>query len=297
VVALWCATQGLTKYRSALTENRAEQQAAEEKLAATRTAIARGELAQKKIHEWLKQSLPTDADIAQSLYHDWLRRQLSAAGLRVKQLSNKQSTLAQSKYYKQHTFTIEAEGKLANLVTFLHRFYQAGHLHRISKAALTPTNERQELALFLIVDALALGDSTRSDRLTEEASSTQPLPEEQLQQKIASRNLFALYQPSRQPSPATSQAIAQAQPDTEAAQARVSSIIKSVAGWRMSIFNSQSGKVLFFREGDAIEIGKFKGTIDKLDARRVIISTADNRVQLRLGQYLNQAQPVTESDG
>ncbi|MCG8449494.1 MAG: hypothetical protein MI725_07945, partial [Pirellulales bacterium] len=109
VVALWCATQGLTKYRSALTENRAEQQAAEEKLAATRTAIARGELAQKKIHGWLKQSLPTDADIAQSLYHDWLRRQLSAAGLRVKQLSNKQSTLAQSKYYKQHTFTIEAE--------------------------------------------------------------------------------------------------------------------------------------------------------------------------------------------
>ena len=289
VIVFWFATHGLTKYRDALAQNQAEQSAGQQKLRLARNAIARGQLAEKEHRTWQAQSLPTDPDVAQSLYHDWLRQQISEAGLEVKELSSKQSTMAQSKYYKQLTFTIEAEGKVDALTKFLYSFYQSGHLHRISKATLTPTDGREKLALFLIVDAISLPDCDRSDRLTDAASSLKLPSQDELEEKIVSRNIFAVYQPTQD------ETVAAAESDSEAAQAFVSSMTEGLEGWRMSILMRESGKILYFSEGDEIAVGQFKGTIHKLDGRKVIVSTDTERLQIRLGENLKQARPLEDS--
>ena len=289
VIVFWCATQGLTKYRYALAETRAKQTASEQALNAARIEINSGKKAKQDNRNWQKQSLPTNPDIAKSLYHDWLRQQLSQAGLQIKDLNSKLSSMAQSKYYKQLTFTIEAEGKLDDLTKFLHGFYKSGHLHRISKATLTPTEERKKLAASLTVDALSLTDCSRTDQLTDIASNLRLPTKDELQEKILSRNIFAVYHP---PTPPQAETTASAQPDQEAAQAFITSITKGLQGWRMTILMRESGNVLFFNEGDEISIGQFQGKIDKLDGRKVIVSTDSERLQIRLGENLKQAQPA-----
>lgn len=291
VILLWIASQGLTKYRTELTANKATQRAAEEELAETRTNIVRGQLAQDKLDIWLDQSLPTNIDIAESLYEDWLHSELTDAGLDVEELSSKLSLQSQNNYSKQLTFTVEAKGKMPALVAFLHSFYKAGHLHRIAKANLSPAKGTDDLSVFLIVDALVLNDCIRSKELSETESPIELATRETYLQEIGGRNIFAAFK-SNQPKEVISQ-----KQDSTAAESRVSSMTLGAGGWRMTVRNQKSGKMSYFREGDAIEIGQFKGVIDKLDGRRAIVSTEDKKVQLSLGQLVDQAQPISENAG
>ena len=121
MVALWGASQGWTKYQTALDKNLNTQRSVAQELSTTRTATARGRRAQQKLRKWQRQSLPTDADIAKSLYQDWLQQQLTSAGLKVKEL-NIRSPRASSANYRQFTFKINATGKLKQLTEFLMAF-------------------------------------------------------------------------------------------------------------------------------------------------------------------------------
>ena len=295
VLVFWGATQGLDRYRNALAKNQEIKLAAEKELASKKMDVARGLDAQMQVNLWRKHSLPTNVDIAESLYQDWLRQLLDDAGLKTNQLTSRSSAFDQSKYYKQHSFVIEADGKLASLIQFLHGFYEAGHLHRISKATLIPMNDRQELSINLTVDAIALNDCRRTDTLSTH-SLTAELPEfEHWKERIASRNVFALYKPPAPPVQEPEAIASHEEPASNAKELRLSSMTQSDSGWRMSVFNSTSGDLLYYEEGDEIELGNLKGTIERLDARRAIIVTESARLQLRLGQSFDQAQPLTDS--
>jgi len=64
----------------------------------------------------------------------------------------------------------------------------------------------------------------------------------------------------------------------------------------MSVRIEKEGKVHVFRTGDAIQIGIFEGTIVEFDAdgRRAIVATPSGRVEVRLGENLGQARPLTD---
>jgi len=294
LVILWGASQGWSKYQAALERNLDTQRTIAQELSTVRTATARGRRAQQMLHKWRRQSLPTDADIAKSLYQDWLYQQLTAAGLKVKEV-NPSSPRASSKSYQQFTFTVNASGKLEQLTDFLYRFYKAKHLHRISLADVKPTADRNLLNLTLAVDTLSLGDANRSDQLAEGSSDEFEQPLEHFRNSIVERNLFATYKP-----PATSQSDAGADeksaPDKEAAQAKFSAIHYGQDGWVMLVRMQNSGKIYYFQEGDTIEIGRFVGKIEKLDGdlRRAILTTDSARVELRWGKTLAEVEPLVE---
>jgi hypothetical protein len=68
-------------------------------------------------------------------------------------------------------------------------------------------------------------------------------------------------------------------------------------GWYMSIRMKDSGKMMYFRAGDSIQIGKFTGKVSEIDGRRAIVEQEGNRLQIFLGQSLGQAQPVAQQAG
>ncbi len=290
MVLLWGANQGWEKYQATLKKNNNTQQNVAQKLSTARTAKARGQRAQQKLRQWLRQSLPTDPDIAKSLYQDWLQQQLTTAGLAVKKLTLRTSK-ASSTNYQQFSFVVTAAGKLEQLTDFLYGFYQAPHLHRISKADLKPTEDRKSLTISLHVDALSLAEAERKDQLADGTHEEFKQTLEQFRKSIVGRNLFATYQPNKTAQEGSSSG------EDEAAQANFSGINYGQSGWQMSVRMEKSGKVSYFREGDTIEVGKFKGTIEQLDGerRRVIVTTESGRVRLRLGQTLSEAEPLPES--
>ncbi len=290
LLVLWGGTQGLDRYRAALEDNRSLQRNAQQRLAEAFTSAAAGRFAQRKIARWQKQSLPSDHDIALSAYQDWLHEQLVAAGLSVKSLNERNSVRGASPTFRQFTFVVEAEGKLADLTTFLHGFYQAPHLHRISKASFSPTSNGEALDISLAVDALSLNQSDRTDRLAEGTSDRDLRPLDELQKLIVGRNVFAAYSTAK-PTESTETAT-----DDQAKQAVVTRMAYGEGGWQMSIRLGDSGEIKVFREGDTIEIGRFAGTLEQLDGRRAVVSNESGRLQIRLGQNLSEAVPLGDQE-
>ncbi len=289
MVALWGLSQGWGKYQAALSKNLRQQQTIAQELSEARTATARGRRAQQKLRQWQRQSLPTDADIAKSLYQDWLQQQLTAAGLKVKELSTR-SPRSGSASYQQFSFVVSATGTLEQFTNFLYEFYQAKHLHRISHTELLPSEDRKSLkTISLTIDALSLAEGSRKDQLAKGSSEAIGQPLEKLRDSIVGRNLFATYEPPQEKNSTESA-------DSDAAQAKFSGFNYGEGGWQMTVRMEKSGKVYYFREGDKIKIGSFRGTLKKLDGdrRRAVISTSSGSVQFQLGQTLAEAQPLSE---
>jgi len=297
LVLLWGATTGWKRYQAALESNLTAQRNVAQELSTVRAATARGRRAQQRLRQWQRQSLPADLNIARSRYEDWLRQQLTAAGLQIKEL-NPASSKTSSNNYQQLPFKITALGELAELTEFLHRFYQARHLHRISQANIAPSPDRKALTISLTVDGLLLADTDRQEQLAEGTTDALKQTLAEFRSSIVSRNVFAAYEPPKPPRPPQAEVTVKVEEgkDIQAAQAKFSGIHYGQGGWLMSIRMQDSGKVLYYHEGDKIEIGRIQGTIELLDGnrRRAVIATDLERIEIHLGKTLAEAQPLSE---
>ncbi len=295
LAVLYAGGWGVKTFREARTENYKTLTSVKKKLSLAQEANKRGHEAQSTIQNLAKQSLPTDLDMAKSSYEGWLREQLIESGLFVSEIDDNSSGGA-NKRYQEISFKISAKGSLAQLSDFLYRFYQAGHLHRISETNLIPDRDSDDLVISMTIDALSLDDCKRSDRLTDRPSEMTLLPLKEVRQAIVSRNIFAAYQPAGLKDPNGSE-LSSGELDSLLAQARFTGMIYGQGGWQMTVRMEDSGDILFFREGDPIEIGRFAGQITTLDGRSAIVTLKNQQVLVRLGQYLSQAQPLADQAG
>ena len=249
--------------------------------------MARGKNAETKLTKWREQALPTDLDVAKSLYQDWLRQQLLAAGLKIDELN---ATLShrQSSRFKQLSFNVDTKGTLNQITKFLHQFYKAPHLHRISRATLTPSDDRQSVSLSITIDALSLPENDRSDQLAQGDGDPELAPLDQVQEHICDRNVFSL--PQSKPDTSAAENAAKQANEKLVEQARVTRLVYGQEGWQMAILMEQDKKILYFRIGDPIQIGPFEGTVADLDSRKVVIDTKSGKMVVRLGDNLGQAQ-------
>jgi hypothetical protein len=284
--ALWFGTQGVQRYKSALERSENLQFEAERQLDDANFAVERGQRARHQLHKWRRRSLPTNRDVAESLYQDWLRDQLTAAGLTVQELADK-SSLNRRPEYTELAATINAEGTLAQLSGFLHAFYTAPHLHRISAATLTPAKERDKLTIALTVDALILPECDRTDTLADRPPQELPKSADDFRKSLEGRNLFVAYSPKTDGTGNTS-------PDGDAADAKLSGMVYGERGWRMSVLKQKSSEVSHYFEGDSIKIGRFEGKVIEIDGlhRRAVFETPAGRLELRLSQTFDKATPA-----
>jgi hypothetical protein len=291
MAVLWFGSSALTRYRAAVDDNRAKLRDAEQKLSQARTAKLRGQRAVTRLKRWQKQSLPTNPDIANSLYQDWLQKQLTEVGLKVTDIKSTMGLRAPNDRFQEFNFKVEASGQAAQFVDFLSRFYRAGHLQRISRTSLAPAKEGSDLNISLTVDALSMRDAPRVDSLSD-VPSTVELPDlKDLREAIAKRDLFSPYKDTK------SADIASKPAANEADQAFVSSMTRGAEGWQMSVRLQDSGKMLYFRPGDSIAIGKFNAKVIEIEDRRAIVEKDGSQLQVFLGQNLGQAQPFKPQAG
>ncbi len=282
---IWGAMRGLENYRATVAANENLAQRAATELDDAEFAVMRGEKAKRQLIEWSKRSLPTNPDVAKSLYQDWIRAQLAAVGLAVEQVSDK--TLNRTNpNFGELSLEARASGTLEQLTDFLYKFYSAPHLHRISAATITPSENGAKLAVILGIDAISLADSERTNELATDEEQTLPQSLDELRTSLASRNVFRPHQPG---------AVAE---DTGANDAWVSAFTThGDSGYLLWIKSGEPPKTRRFTVGSDIRYGKFSGKIVEIDfpGRRVIIETAEGRVEVGLDQNLGQARPLGDT--
>jgi len=295
LAVFWIGTMGVDGFRNAREKNYRTLANVKEELSRAKEANERGREAQREIRKLARRSLPTDLDMAKSSYEDWLREQLIESGLYVSELNDKSSG-GGNKRFQEISFQISAEGSLAQLSDFLYRFYSAGHLHRISETNLSPDRDSEVLIISLTIDALSLEDCKRTESLTDQPGDLPLPPLEEIRQAIVGRDIFAVYQPAILAGSHDGDQLA-GELDSLLAQARFTGTTYGQGGWQMAVRMEESGDMLFFRQGDPIEIGRFAGQITELDGRRAVVTLKNQQVTIRLGQYLSQAQPLVDQAG
>jgi hypothetical protein len=244
-----------------------------------------------RLKRWQKQSLPTNPDIANSLYQDWLQKQLTEAGLKVTDIKSSMGLRAPNDRFQEFNFKVEASGQMNQFVDFLSRFYQAGHLQRISRTSLAPAKEGGGLSISLTVDALSMRDAPRTDTLADVSSGIELPDLKELEETIVKRDLFSPYKDGK------AAAVASNSKANEADQAFISGMTQGADGWQISVRMKDSGKMLYFRAGDSIAIGEFNATVIEVGSRRVILERDGSQLQVFLGQNLGQAQPFSPQAG
>jgi hypothetical protein len=281
---LWFGTQGLTRYRDALSRNQSLQAEAQQALTDAQTAEYRGKKARKQLNQWIGQSLPSNRDVAESLYQDWLRSQATEAGLQVTQLSNKTGN-ARNPQFDEVSFELRATGSMEQLIDFLYRFYAAPHLHRISSATLLAEDGGKKLNITATAGALILPDVKRSDRLADDQPHKLAKSKDEFRKGLVDRNLFVAYAPKQGAEGA-------AQKDEAAQNTEFAWSDYGAYGWRMGTKRKDASELTYYHQGDEIEVGKIKGKVVELDGDRAVIETENGRVEVRFGQNFGEASPL-----
>jgi hypothetical protein len=154
----------------------------------------------RRLVDWQKRSLPPDPSIARSLYQSWLRELCGSSGLREPHVLSEQSEphrIGGEDIYTRIPFSVHASANLDQIVTFLHGFYSAGHLHQIRRLHIAPLPGRtQDFDLNVAIEALSLPKAVNNDHLATEPSQALKLPQlAAYRDVIEKRNFFAVYVP------------------------------------------------------------------------------------------------------
>lgn len=292
-VLLYAAGEGFTRYETALEASEDEQLQAESDLQAAKRSLSTAKRAQRKLRSLRQRSLPANPDIARSLYQDWLRQVASDAGIKeasVVDKTNDRSFSGAEEQQRELNFELTGNASLEQVVKFLHDFYRADHLQRISRANLKPVEGQNDLKLALAIDALILPSVAREDRLAEDAQAELAMSLEDYKTRLDARNLFAPFKPKVEAKPRVAKTKDSGE-DEEAKQSKFTGVTYG-NGWTMAVRHEKSGDLSYYQVGDPLEIGRIRGRIIDLDGRRVIYRTREGEFELRLGEVFSDAVPL-----
>ncbi len=279
---LWAGTGALARYRTAVDRNEGIAAKAATELDDAEFAVMRGEKAKRRLIDWAKRSMPIDPNVAKSRYQDWVRKELAAAGLTIESLADR-TLNRRTTHYGELSLEARASGTLDQLTDFLYKFYAAPHLHRISAATVTPSENGAKLAVVLGVDALILPDSDRKTDLPKGDELKLPHTKDAFKTSLTGRNVFAPHTPGADPGA------------TQASAARISMIVSDGDdGYHLWIHVASPEKTHKFEVGDKVEFGSFSGELIELDLDHAVFKTKDGRFEVRRGQNLGEVKKIEE---
>jgi hypothetical protein len=165
------------------------------------------QLAAQRITNYEQQSLPPEVDVAQSLYGSWLVKTTQSTQLADVAITTHKPR-ANQRLFSTLAYTLNARGKLEQVIAWLHAFEAEQKLHRIESFTLKPVKNSKELQLVANVSALVV----TSAKKTEEWIS-QPRPNwpelTQFQNTIMPRHFFLTANKAPQLEASTSQSATQ----------------------------------------------------------------------------------------
>lgn len=162
LVALFIVIAGVKQTWTAYEKRANDKTAALGALADQQVELRAGQIADGKLADMSARSLSGDLEVARSRYQNWLLASLVEAGLQgvdVKSVPGGPSR----RVYQPMLFNVTAKGNLTQLLTWLHDFYGAGHLHLVRRLTATPVEKSKQLDLDIGVEAIAIHGSKGVD--------------------------------------------------------------------------------------------------------------------------------------
>ena len=271
---------------------------ARDKLAAEvrhkKQAVREGEKAAARLAEWDKHSLPADHEMARSLYQNWLSELADQVGFQGTQVESAEGHMTKKAYYSL-PFTVRGQATMEQLVQFLFKFYQAGHLQQIRHLSIKPLENvkgqenSKTLKLSINIEALSLPGASRPDKLSSEPGNSLAVAAlDQYSKVIVGRNLFSPFTPAGQPPPArpADSSPSQFDPSKYAYLTAVLDVGGRPQAWLLSRTTNETLKL---GEGDEFKIGLVHGKVTRIDRRAVELEIDGARYQLALGNSLRDS--------
>lgn len=301
MVAGWGAWNLWGKYSGALDERKAELQAAEVALQDARFDTLKADATTRRLARYQERSLPVDPQVAQLEYRAWLVSELREAGLDFEDvtLSEKRPS---GDAFTSLAYTAKAEGDLTALTKFLHAFYQAPQLHKITRLRLTP-REGDQLQVDLSVQSLAISGAERKEGLPQGESGRLAL--ESLDDYLASiteRNVFTAYVPPQPPKPKiTAAPVVKREPAPkpkfdDAAHAYLTGVVQAGERLQAWIYVRTTGETLRVYEGDPLTVGLLEGKVESISPKKIVVRVDENLYATPLGSHLREAAPLESED-
>lgn len=254
-----------------------------------------------RLKEWNRRALPSDVTKAQSLYHDWLVKTADGAGLvkptiyvtqarqvatgRTNRLTRSAASrggtaMAPAEAFTALQFRLQAQATLEQMTRFLHAFYSAGYLQRITSLKTEPREDANQLDISLTIEALSLPDAESADALPEPPEEPLLKAVTEYKQAIVDRNVFAFYHP---PAAAPPQAVWE-----PGSQLYLSAVM---AGDRPQawLVKRQGNETLKLSEGDRIPLEGHPGTLTRIGQREVELEFDGKPWRFLLG---NSRKPI-----
>lgn len=119
----------------------------------------RGVVARRVLDEYASRALPGDKQLANSRYRAWLHQWCQASQIaraNVKHVSYQRGMLGTDHVHDKHTFSVNCEADLSQLVDLLHDFYSQDYLHRIKSCKVSAVENEGRLGVSVLIEALAL---------------------------------------------------------------------------------------------------------------------------------------------
>jgi Tfp pilus assembly protein PilO len=236
---------------------------------------------------WEKQSLPSDLEQAQSLYRAWLREAVERAGFRGVKFDPSEPQSRRGAYTMLR-ISIQCQGSLEQLVRFLHDFYSAGYLHKISLLTVAPdNNDKGAMQLAISVQALSLPEAEYKNKLNPEPSGRLAAAElASYRDPIVKRNLFAAYSP-----PVAKREAPRAEPPKPPAfdhsgHTVVTAIVEVDGRRQVWLLVRTTGQRFELFEGDTFAIGAVEGKVARIGPQDVEIEMGGRRRLVAFGQSL-----------
>ncbi len=260
--------------------------------------VNNGMKATEQLDAWRARSLPSNPETALSLYQNWLLQTARDAGLSAIAIDAGPGRRRPGIFHAPR-FGLQATASLEELTTFLHRFYQAGHLHQILAMGVVPETRGTKLSLQISIEALSLPTADRTDALADAPPSHTLAAVDVYRKAIGERNLFAAYQPPPPPSRTAEAAVPAPTPPPPprfdpAKHAYLTAIVTMGDRQQAWIFARTSDETFKLFESDTFEIGGVKGKVLRIGQRDVEIEFDGRQYHLPLGENLRS--PVTPRD-
>lgn len=256
-----------------LATRQAEVEALAQRIAERQKKVEAALPAQARLAEYRRRSLPSDPQAARSLYQNWLLELTDRVKLKGRKVESSDGRVVKGIYHNL-PFTVRGEGSLDQLVQFLYEFYSAGHLHRIRRLSVKPQEKSADLELTILIEALALVDADRRDKLATLAGNR--LAHQDLgayRKSIVERNLFAPYRPPVVAQrPQRRETPKPPEPVDPSKFAYVTAIVQVDGQPQVWVKSRTKDENYQLREGQRLEIGSFKGVISRIADRHVEIA-------------------------
>jgi Tfp pilus assembly protein PilO len=250
---------------------------------------ARGQKAAEQLAEWESRSLPSNHELARTLYQNWLVQLADKGKLKNVSVDAGRGGSHRGIYYKL-PFTVHARGSLEQAIRFMHEFYAANHLQQLREVSLQPIEKSSDLDMNFIIEALILPKSSNTELNPEPAVRLAYTGLADYTSPITKRNFFAEYVEPRPPEPPRITQPPPPPPQFDPSKYAYLTAILEVEGATEAWFDVRTtGELLRLVEGQKLEIGKFKGTISRINLNDVEIESDGKFKQLALGKSLTQA--------